>query len=108
MKDADMLKKIDHKIHNFREDRYTTYGGLQMVFVGNFCQLPPINKENKSLYFDLRKESWMDAINHYIECKGKDRFKNDSEWGEILYRFREGAPLPSNFHEINKCVCYPI
>jgi hypothetical protein len=32
------------------------------------------------------------------------RFKDDPEWGQILKRFRQGVPLPSDFHRINQRV----
>jgi hypothetical protein len=44
------------------------------------------------------------AVNSYIELHGMYRFAEDPIWGEILKRFRNGVPLPSDFHLINERV----
>jgi hypothetical protein len=45
------------------------------------------------------------AINCYIELDGRWRFKDDPEWGERLYRFREGRPTLADIRTIND-VCH--
>ena len=47
---------------------------------------------------------WYDAINTYIELKGRYRFLRDPDYGQILDRFHQGRPLPSDFDTINQRV----
>ena len=72
-----------------------------MVFVGDFRQLEPVGKSSSAIFHDLNPQSWIHAINTYVETTGLCRFKNDVAWGHILRRFREGIPTPEDFREIN-------
>ena len=71
---------------NFREK----FGGLDIVFAGDFSQLKPIIDsgayDNSTLYKARGRayELWQCSINSFIELKGMHRFKNDLEWGKIL------------------------
>ena len=91
---------------NFREN----FGGLDIIFAGDFSQLKPIissnDYNNGSLYTAKGRayELWQGSINCFIELKGMHRFKNDPEWGLILKRMREGIPTKNDLKEINRHV----
>lgn len=101
MIDIKFLKKLDGKLRDLRE-LGEFYGGLNVVFVGDFRQLDPVNAT--PIYKDLLLPEWMHAVNSYIELHGMYRFAEDLLWGETLKRFRNGMPLPGDFHYINKRV----
>ena len=43
-------------------------------------------------------------VNCFIELKGLHRFKEDLEWGKLLYRFRNGEVTETDITSINKQV----
>ena len=99
------LKRLDIRLQKLLENR-SLYGGMSIVFAGDFSQLEPIAASALPLYcssFETRR-LWHDAINCFLELKGKHRFKDDTEWGEILLRFREGRPTHQDIIEVNKRV----
>ena len=103
---------LDRNLRKARENYREIYGGINIVFAGDFSQLEPIIKSNKKYGFDgplydargRAKKLWQNAINCYIELKGMHRFKDDLEWGYILRRLREGNPTKADLQEINKHV----
>ena len=61
------------------------YGDLQILFAGDFSQLPPV--QGKSLLarnFSL----WTEGVNTFLELQTNHRFKNDPEWGSLLQSMR--------------------
>lgn len=51
---ADMLDAIDTILRHFRRNPYQPFGGVQMVYIGDLYQLPPVvvpNEWNKLRYF---------------------------------------------------------
>ena len=72
-----------------RERSFEYYGGLSIIFSGDLRQLEPVGKGKNPVYQDDCPE-FKDWINSYIELNGKHRFKDDAEWGELLFRFRDG------------------
>jgi len=42
MMTPDMLDKLDYVARRVRKNLHTRFGGLQLILVGDFCQLPPI------------------------------------------------------------------
>ena len=102
MIDKIILKRLDRKLRDLC-DISEFYGGLNIIFVGDFRQLDPINSQN-AIYKDTQLPQWMIAINTYVECTGMYRFKDDPEWGQILSRFRNGVPVHDDFQKINERV----
>ena len=57
---ADILDAIDAVMRHVRGKSYLPFGGVQVLFIGDMCQLPPVVKDNewnilsefyKSIYF---------------------------------------------------------
>ena len=55
------------------------YGGMNIVFIGDFRQLKPVGHSNSTIYSDCNFSQWYDAINTYIELKGRYRFSQDKK-----------------------------
>ena len=103
---------LDKNLRKARENYRELYGGLNIVFAGDFSQLEPIikaktNYDSDGPLYNARgraRQLWQNAINCYIELKGMHRFKDDLEWGYILRRLREGNPTKVDLQEINSYV----
>lgn len=79
------------------------YGGVNVVFSGDFYQLDPPGSDKQPLYEDSCCE-FEDFINTFLELNGQHRFKDDPEWGDILTRFREGKMTSDDIRKINAII----
>jgi len=105
MVNKDTLEKLEDRLRQLA-NHLSKYGGINMVFVGDFRQLDPVGKFPPLYQGKVRQ--WYHYINTYVELKGSYRFGEDKEWGEILKQFRDGVPLKSDFDMINSRVLNPL
>ena len=123
MKDFE-LKRLDMRLRELRRDRAKPFGGLSIIFAGDFRQLEPTKSEDSDLLFSSNSSRHFEnCINAYIILSNNHRFKDDPEYGELLSRMwngdltkedrekintrvigENGLTLPSSFG--NKDVCY--
>ena len=82
------LKTLNEKLGLLKETRQQKYGGLHMVFTGDFSQLEPVS--GNPLYYETNFPLWHDWVNCYIELLVQHRFKNDLHFGNIMKRMRNG------------------
>ncbi len=54
---ADLLDAIDHVLKYVRRKRDVPFGGVQILFIGDLHQLPPVVKEDEKKYLD----PWYDS-----------------------------------------------
>ena len=102
--DIYFLEDLNEKLACLCQKAQGLYGKMNIVFCGDFRQLPPVRSKGRYLYQQHENPLWEGGINVLVELDGKHRFKNDPEWGEILERFRNGCPQASDFHKINSRV----
>ena len=77
------------------------YGGMNVVFAGDFSQLEPVGRD--PIYYDGEYcAEFHGALNSYIELDGKWRFREDAKWGDIMARFREGKPTEDDIETTNR------
>jgi len=79
-----LLDEVGQRIRRSRE----SFGGLQIVFVGDFYQLPPIYKEEK-LAFAFQSDLWKMVVKSVHELKTIHRQK-DPIFQTILNEARKG------------------
>ena len=60
MLDANTIDMIDFVMRNIRTEVFQPFGGLQVVFVGDFFQLPPVS-QTRQAKFAFQSNSWRDA-----------------------------------------------
>jgi hypothetical protein len=95
------LEDLDRSLKIVKEEPNLVYGGVHMIFCGDFHQLPPVGEG--SIWEDYRV-LWHAVINSFIELEGKWRFKEDKEWGEILGRLRMSTSTDQDIAVINSRV----
>jgi len=90
MLDAELFYKISEYLKIIRHSK-RPFGNLQMIFVGDFCQLPPINGE-----YCFLSPLWVEANIQSIFLKENVRQAKDPEFGEMLRRLRWGYDAMSD------------
>jgi ATP-dependent DNA helicase PIF1 len=84
MLDAELLHKISEFLKRLRRSKLP-FGNLQMIFVGDFCQLPPVNGN-----YCFSSPVWVEAEIESIFLKENVRQAKDPEFAEMLRRLRWG------------------
>ncbi len=105
-----MMEKLNDKLNHTRRklsqghemlSPTMIFGGYSIIFVGDFCQLPPVKvKESQLLY--ASHGLWENSINVAIVLNNSHRFKDDPEYGEILKRMWDGTFTREDCNKINK------
>ena len=93
---SDLLDCIDHMLRYLRKNRSEPFGGLQILFIGDLLQLPPVVKDNewnvlsqyyKSSYF-FDAHALRDTPPIHVELDKIYR-QTDEKFIQILNRFRD-------------------
>jgi PIF1-like helicase len=94
------IKKIYKNLSVLKQNSREPFGGVHIIFSGDFRQLEPIGNAQTTIFNarDSELENW---INCYIELNGTHRFAADPEWGQILQRFRDGTVTIHDIDRIN-------
>jgi hypothetical protein len=79
------------------------YGGINVIFAGDFRQLEPVG-EGKDPVYTQNCPEFKDWTNCFIELKGMHRFKDDPQHGERLLQFRDGTVTKEDITHMNKRV----
>ena len=97
------VEKLDMNLRQLTGNHTKLYGGIHVVFCGDFCQLEPCKGVPLHSQNHLHT-MWQDSMNAHIELMGLHRCKNDLEWGHILHRMRNGELTHDDINKINKRV----
>ena len=82
----DILNLIGKKMR--KNDK--PFGGIHLVFSGDFYQLPPIGSDDESSAFCFESENWNSTFNSIIKLKTIFR-QTDQIYSTILNQIREGV-----------------
>ena len=99
--DGNLETMQDHICQLMREF-FKMYGGLSIVFAGDYSQLEPVRQKGTTVYNVDYCPEFHGMLNCFIELDGMHRFKDDPEWGLRLRRFREGEPTLEDIRFINE------
>lgn len=86
MLDAETLQAINQAVQALRDDE-RPFGGLQIVFVGDFFQLPPVNKDKSQIYFAYQSLAW-ESANPVICYLTEQHRQEDLQFLSILNNIR--------------------
>jgi len=102
---ASDVTRLDRQLKKLTGRHDMVYGGVSVVFSGDFHQLKPICKEDDVLYSESTPASfWENTINSAIFLDNSHRFKDDPLYGEILARMRMGEDTLADRELINSRV----
>lgn len=80
----DILAKINRKNHK-------AFGGLQVVLVGDFFQLPPVSKEDAAVKYIFKSLVWSDVELVYCYLDSQHRQKTGDQLHQILLAIRNNT-----------------
>ena len=96
------IQKLDRQLKKLTGRYDAPYGGVSIVFSGDFHQLQPVCKTDEILYSgSAGATAWENTINCAIFLENSHRFKDDPEYGEILGRMRMGKDTREDREKIN-------
>ena len=87
MKDSEM-RKLDRQLKQCCGDRNKPFGGLSIVFAGDFQQLEPSGAEKNELLFS-GATFWETTLNAILILQNDHRFKDDPKYGRLLIKCGE-------------------
>jgi ATP-dependent DNA helicase PIF1 len=93
MLDADLMDKLNMIGIAVRNDP-RPFGGIQLVLVGDFLQIPPVKGK-----FCFHATCWSQCIQHIVELREIFR-QNDSRFVKMLGEVRIGKPSPTTLQEL--------
>lgn len=90
MIDGDLLDKLNYVAQKLRKNK-KPFGGIQVIFCGDFFQLPPVTKDpEKSTKFAFDSQAWKESIDATIMLERVFRQQGDSKFIEMLNEMRLG------------------
>lgn len=105
---ADLLDTIDFVLKSVRRQQHKPFGGVQVLFIGDLMQLPPVVKEeewnilkqyyNSIYFFDARVLKTEKPV--YIELDKIYR-QTDSTFIDLLNNLRNNAVTQADIHLLN-------
>ena len=85
MLDADTLESVDKVLRTLRHQvlqEEQPFGGLQVIFVGDFFQLPPVSR-GEAAHFSFESEAWK-AANPVICYLSEQHRQEDGRFLDVL------------------------
>lgn len=94
----DNIDKVLRAVRNFMSN--DPFGGLQVVFVGDFFQLPPVSGDDKA-EFAFESKAWHEAnpVNCYLHEQHR---QEDPAFLKILTAIRQGEVTPEHRNRLLK------
>ena len=91
---AEFLDKLDFIGRDIRREKEKPFGGLQIIFIGDFLQLPPVNAKWAFQSF-VWKEMEADGSLYPFILDEPKRYE-DVDWFQTLLRFRKASHTPAD------------
>ncbi len=91
MLDADTLESVDKVLRTLRRSvlqEEQPFGGLQVIFVGDFFQLPPVSRGEQA-HFAFESEAWK-AANPVVCYLSEQHRQADGRFADVLTAVRRG------------------
>jgi ATP-dependent DNA helicase PIF1 len=89
MLDAVTLNDVHHILQTIHKNK-KAFGGIQVILVGDFFQLPPVNKFGEEKLFAFESDAWLSA-NMQVCYLTEQHRQSDTVFLEILTAMRSGT-----------------
>lgn len=96
------LVLLDKRLKKLKEQYGLNFGGIHVVFAGDFSQLRP--PQSRPLFLEKPLPIWDDLVHTFFELRTNHRFSNDPGWGQLLERYRDTGPTNEDIDLINSRV----
>lgn len=77
MLDGKHLESINRICKLVRQRPNEAFGGLQVVLVGDFFQLPPVTRAGQEMRYAFESHAWSEA--HFLPCYLTEQFRQEDE-----------------------------
>jgi ATP-dependent DNA helicase PIF1 len=88
MIDGTLIDKLD-EIAKRLKIKHLPFGGIQVIFCGDFYQLPPVSKD-KEIVFAFESKFWRNNIKVQVLLKQVFRQASDKQFLQMLQEIRDG------------------
>jgi hypothetical protein len=97
------IDKLDARLKNIMGIPDKPFGGVSIVFSGDFHQLKPVlnSGTDRVLYDRATNGFFLGSINSAIILEESHRFDDDPEYGNVMKRFWGGTPTVEDIDYIN-------
>ncbi|MFN9654790.1 MAG: AAA family ATPase, partial [Dolichospermum sp.] len=100
MADKKIFHKMDRNLRILTGHREKLFGGLNIVYGGDFMQLAPV--QGTAIYNSFEDILWHQSLNAAVFLDERNhRFNSDPLWGEILGRVQLGIPTDDDIKVMN-------
>ena len=100
MMTADIFEKLNFVAQSIRKN-INPFGGIQVILVGDFFQLPPVNKESTIQKFVFESPMWKEVVEKTIQLQKIQR-QCDPVFHAILSEARVGKLGPHSMDILKK------
>jgi ATP-dependent DNA helicase PIF1 len=104
MLDPDFFTKVDLVVSEMRGSR-DPFGGLQVILVGDFFQLPPVRPRSAAIKFAFETDTWARLVDECVELTHIFRQEDTSVFADILRKVRKAEleldDIQTLFHRVN-------
>ena len=107
MLSSKLFNIIDLIAKRVKKERDKPFGGMQIIFSGDFYQLPPVGEENdpETLKFCFESDNWNETFSLHNQIILEKVFRQtDEKYAKILNKLRVGKITKSGIDELKKCV----
>lgn len=101
MAKSDLIEKLDISCQFIRNNE-KPFGGIQIIFVGDFLQLPPVFTHFEREVFAFESQAWRDARVTTIHLTEIVRQHGDPKFAEFLNSIRLG--VCKNYDILDECM----
>lgn len=103
---SDDLFNLFDKVLKILRKNGEPFGGIQLILIGDFCQLPPVIKDNfdkNNQHFVFNSKLWKDLNLSTINLKTIHRQEKDKQFANILNDLRYGKNIEKAKNYLKSC-----